>query len=151
MIGDTSPCEWQKFTDDVSGRVVTQLTSGRTNNYPIYYFTTSFTRDCRFLVFHSERSGLVQLYRLDLATGEIGQLTDGRTSDSGWAIWCERHLSGIYNHLSALNPASDEVYYFQDDEICATRVDTFDNRVVAKLPGGRMPIAQSAFCTERSR
>jgi hypothetical protein len=150
MIGDTSPCEWRKFTDDVTGRVVTQLTSGRTNSYPIYYFTTSFTRDGRFLVFHSERSGSVQLYRLDLATGEIGQLTDGRTSDSGWAIWCEWHLSGIYNHLSALNPASDEVYYFQDDEICATRVDTFDNRVVAKLPGGRMPIGQSAFSPDGS-
>jgi hypothetical protein len=150
MIGDIWPCEWGTFTDDETGRVVTQLTGGWANDYPLYYFTTSFTPDRRFLVFHSERSGLVQLYRLDLTSGEIGQLTDGRTPDSGWAIWCEWHLSGIYSHLSALHPAIGEAYYFQDDEICATRVDTFENRLVTRLPSGRMPIGQSAFSPDGS-
>ena len=150
MIGDLSPAEWRTFADAETGRQVTQLTSGRAHSYPLYYFVTSFTSDGRYLVFHSERSGWVQLYRLDLTTGEIGQLTDGKTWDSGWAIWCEWHLRGIYNHLSAIHPRTDEVYYFEADEIRATQVATFANRLVAKLPPGRLSIGQSAFSPDGS-
>ena len=38
-----------------------------------------------------------------------------------------------------------EVYYFEDDQIRATNVATFANRLVARLPAGRMPIGQAAF------
>lgn len=150
MIGARSASERHAFVDPQTGRRVVQLTGAAANSYPLYYFTPSITRDSRFLVFHSERSGWVQLYRLDLATGEIGQLTDGRTLESGWAIWCEWHLRGIYNHLSALHPATDEVFYFQEDEIRSTQVATFHNRLVARLPEGHMPIGQSAFTPDGS-
>jgi hypothetical protein len=145
MIGDTFAPERRTFVDQATGRTITQLTSAAANSYPLYYFTTSLTSDSRYMVFHSERGGWVQLYRLDLASGEITQLTDGRTEDSGWAIWCEWHVRGIYNHLAALDPVRDEVYYFQDEEIRATHVGTLVNRLVAKLLPGRMPIGQSAF------
>lgn len=150
MIGDIFPSERRTFIDETTGRSITQLTGARAHSYPLYYFVTSFTPDGKYLVFHSERGGSVQLYRLDLATGEIGQLTDGHTPDSGWAIWCEWHLRGIYNHLSAIDPVTGEVYYFQDDEIRATNVATFANRLVAKLPPGRMPIGQAAFSPDGS-
>lgn len=145
MIGDLSAAEWSTETDPDTGRIVTRLTDGRSNSYPLYYFTPSVTPDGRHFVFHSERSGEVQLYRLDLETGEIGQLTDGHTHDSGWAVWCEWHLNGIYNHLSAIHPIRGDVYYFEDHELRATEVGTFANWLVAKLAAGRMPIGQSAF------
>jgi hypothetical protein len=145
MIGDITPAEWTEETDPQTGRKVTRLTDGRSNSYALYYFVPSVTPDGRFLVFHSERSGEVQLYRLDLTTGEIGQLTDGHTKDSGWAVWCEWHVDGIYNHLSSIHPVSGEVYYFQDDELRATNVGSFGNRLVGKLPPGRMSIGQAAF------
>lgn len=145
MVGDITPAEWVTETDPTNGRRVTLLTDGRSNSYALYYFVPSVTPDGRFLVFHSERSGEVQLYRLDLQSGEIGQLTDGHTKDSGWAVWCEWHVDGIYNHLSAIHPANGEVWYFQDDEIRATNIATFANRLVARLPTGRMPIGQAAF------
>jgi len=150
MIGDIFAPELRRFTDPVTGRLITQFTSSAANNYPLYYFAASLTRDGRYLVFHSERSGFVQLYRLDLATGEIGQLSDGRTDDSGWAIWCEWHLRGIFSHLSALSPQTGEVYYFQDDEIRATQVETFANRRVAMMPEGRMSIGQTDFSPDGS-
>ncbi|HEX7346778.1 MAG TPA: hypothetical protein VF253_08290 [Candidatus Limnocylindrales bacterium] len=150
MIGDITAAEWRGFTDPETGRRVTQLTSAKANSYPLYYFVSSFTSDARYLVFHSERSGLVQLYRLDLESGEIGQLTEGRTRDAGWAIWCEWHLDGIYNHLSAINPKTDEVYYFEGDEIRSSHVPSFANRLLAKLPPGRMPIGQSAVSPDGS-
>ena len=81
---------------------------------------------------------------MDLNTGEMVQLTDGRTRDSGWAIWCEWHLRGIYNHLSALNQVRREVYYFQDEEIRCTHLDTLENRLVRTIPG-RVSIGQSSF------
>lgn len=145
MIGTITAAEWSDEIDPDTGRALTRLTDGKSNSYSLYYFVPSVTPDGRYLVFHSERSGEVQLYRLDLASGAIGQLTDGHTKDAGWAIWCEWHLDGIYNHLSAINPVSGEVWYFQDDEIRATDVATFANRLVAKLPPGRMSIGQSAF------
>ncbi len=143
MIGDITPAEWAEETDPVTGRKVTRLTDGRSNSYALYYFVPSVTPDGRYLVFHSERSSEVQLYRLDMATGEIGQLTDGHTKDSGWAIWCEWHVDGIYNHLSAIHPVNGEVWYFVDDEIRATDVASFANRLVGRLPAGRMPIGQA--------
>ena len=127
----------------MSERPVTRLTSGPFNSYPLYYFTPSETADGRHLVIHSERGGYVNLHRLTLATGETVQLTDGRTNDSGWAIWCEWHLRGIRNHLSAINLARNEVYYFQDDEIRATHLETMADRRLAAMPPGRLSIGQT--------
>ncbi|MDA0748455.1 MAG: oligogalacturonate lyase family protein [bacterium] len=143
-IGDVFPAERKTFTDPETGRGVTRFTSGRANNYPLYYFIPSHTSDGKNMVFHSERSGWVQLYRLDLETGEIAQLTEGRTRDSGWAIWCEYHLRGIYNHLSALNDVRREVYYFQGEEVRCTQIDTFENRGVYEMPG-RISVGQTGF------
>jgi hypothetical protein len=145
MIGDITPAEWSSEIDPLTGRQVRRLTDGRSNSYALYYFVPSVTPDGRFLVFHGERSGAVQLYRLDLGSGEIGQLTEGHTKDSGWAVWCEWHLDGIYNHLSAIHPVNGEVWYFEDHVIRATNVATFANRLVRRLPSGRMPIGQAAF------
>jgi hypothetical protein len=145
MIGDVTPAEWEFEIDAATGRRLRRLTDGGSNAYPLYYFTPSVTPDGRYFVFHSERSGKVQLYRLDLATGDIGQLTDGQTRDAGWAIWCEWHLDGIYNHLSAIHPMTGEVFYFEAAEIRATDVASFANRLVARLPPGRTPIGQAAF------
>ncbi|MEQ1768717.1 MAG: hypothetical protein ABL879_02675 [Devosia sp.] len=145
MIGDIAPAEWTSEIDPLTGRQLTRLTDGLSNSYALYYFVPSVTPDGRYLVFHSERSGSVQLYRLDLGSGEIGQLTDGHTRDAGWAVWCEWHVDGIYNHLSAIDPISGEVWYFQDDELRATHVASFANRLVRRLPEGRMPIGQAAF------
>ncbi len=143
-IGTITPAEWTTETTP-AGRRLTRLTGGGSNHYPLYYFVPSVTPDGRYFVCHGERTGEVQLYRVDLQSGEIGQLTDGHTRDSGWAIWCEWHVDGIYNHLSAINSQSGEVWYFEDREIRATNVATFANRHVTSLPPGRMPIGQNAF------
>ncbi|MEM7534951.1 MAG: hypothetical protein AAF639_22430 [Chloroflexota bacterium] len=143
-IGQTYPTEWTTTTDPESGRTLRRLTSGNHNNYPLYYFIQSVTPEKDYMVFHSERSGWVQLCKLDLASGEIMQLSAGTTRDAGWAIWCEPRLRGIYNHLSALNEARREVYYFQDDDVLCTHIDSLENRVVHSMPG-RISIGQTGF------
>jgi len=150
-IGRITTAEWAETTDTATGRRLAQLTGARGHSYPLYYFIPSITSDNRYLVFHSERSGWVQLYRLDLASGEVGQLTDGRTQDSGWGIWCEYRLRGIYNHLSALNVQNGEVFYFDGGALHATHVESFAQRTVAQLPAGRMPVGQNAFSPDGKR
>ncbi|MFH1567112.1 MAG: hypothetical protein ABIL09_03870 [Gemmatimonadota bacterium] len=144
VAGRRLPAERIDRTDPPSGRRLRQWTSAPAHSYPLYYFVPSHTADGRYLVLHSERDGWVQLYRLDLASGELVQLTDGRTGRSGWAIWCERHLRGVYNHLSALEPGRGEVFYFQDEELRGVEVDSLRTRVVLELPG-RVPLGQAAF------
>ena len=143
-IGEISPSELKRTTDPSTGRSITQYTSVDANSYPLYYFIPSYTADSRHLVFHSERSGYVQLYCLDTQSGEIVQLTDGHTRESGWAIWCQPHLRGIYNHLSALNVVTNDVFYFQDEEIRSTNLLCLENRFICSLPG-RISIGQTGF------
>jgi hypothetical protein len=143
-IGDVFASELMCYKDAATGRLITQFTSAKANNYPLYYFIPSHTADGRYLVFHSERSGFVQLYRLDVQSGEMVQLTDGQTRESGWGIWCQAHLRGIYNHLSALNTTTNDAFYFQDEELRATNLESLHNRLVCSLPG-RISIGQTGF------
>ncbi|MEZ4733576.1 MAG: hypothetical protein R3E79_41295 [Caldilineaceae bacterium] len=144
MIAQMFPTEWTSYRDPATGRTIRQLTAAPANNYPLYYFIPSITPENDALIFHSERTGWVQLYKLDLHSGIITQLTDGHSRDAGWAIWCEHHLRGIYNHLSALNGVKREVYYFQGEEVRATHLDTLENRLVCTIPG-RISIGQTGF------
>lgn len=143
-IGQHYSSEWKTVTDPQTGRSIKQFTTAQANNYPLYYFIPSITPEGDSLIFHSERSGWVQLYKMDLSSGDMVQLTDGQTRDSGWAMWCEYRLRGIYNHLSALNGVRREVYYFQDEEVRCTHVDSLENRVIHEIPG-RISIGQTGF------
>jgi hypothetical protein len=149
-IGTTLAAEWRTSTDLQTNKPFRQLTAARANSYPLYYFIPSITDQNDFLIFHSERSGFVNLFKLDLRTGIITQITDGHTRDSGWGIWCEYHLRGIFNHLSALNLVKREVYYFQDDEIRATHVDSLQNRIVHRIPN-RISMGQTSFSPDGKR
>lgn len=139
------------YPDPVTGRTVRQLTEGDANAYPLYYFIPSHTADGRYLIIHSEATGWVQLERLDLETGERLPLTQGWTRDSGWYPWCEYHVRGIYNHLSALNPPRNQVIYFQDNphvspgvmQVRSVDVASRQDHLLLEMPG-RMSIGQSA-------
>lgn len=147
MIGQSYPAEWRTTADPESGRTLRRLTAGAHHNYPLYYFIPSIPPENDCLIFHSERSGWVQLHKLDLSSGAITQLSAGETRDAGWAIWCEPRLRGIYNHLSALNGVRREVYYFQDEVVMATHIDTLANRVVHAMPR-RIAIGQTGFAPD---
>jgi hypothetical protein len=142
-IGTQYPPEWTTTRDILTGRMIRQYTASPANNYPLYYFTPSITPEKDRLVFHSERTGSVQLHCLDLSTGFITQLTDGRTDDSNWKIWCPRPTTGIYDHLSVLNGPRREVIYFQDEDIRITHLDTLKNRQLQSM-GPRYCISQNS-------
>ena len=65
-----------KYNDPDTGREVWRLTSPEyLSTHPYFYFNC-ISKDNSFVVFGSEATGLRQLFKLDLATGDLTQLTD---------------------------------------------------------------------------
>lgn len=77
-VGTIFPPEGSTDRDSRTGRTVTQLTSSPAEDYHPYFYNPAVTPDGRYLLFFSERTGLSNLFRLDLRSGEIVQLTDVR-------------------------------------------------------------------------
>jgi oligogalacturonide lyase len=89
LIGDTWPSEIQTHRDAKTGRAVHQLTSTG-NNVHLYFTENSFDINRNEIIFRSDRASGVDmdpeqdtvynLFRMDLGTGEMTQLTDEDTS-----------------------------------------------------------------------
>lgn len=122
-----------------NGREVVQLTSGKAFCYPLYYYIPSFSKDLKYLIYHRAEDEQVQLYRLELASGESVQLTSGEAAKTGWDHWDDEAGRGILDHRSVLNVASGDVIYFagrQGNEVCLVNVNTLEHRVLFTLPDG---------------
>jgi oligogalacturonide lyase len=88
VIGQTWKSEIRWFRDEKTGRTVWQLTSTG-NNVHLYFTENSFDAHQNEIIFRSDRAAgedrapqeypLYNLFRLDLETGEIVQLTDEMT------------------------------------------------------------------------
>jgi oligogalacturonide lyase len=80
MIGKEYPAEKKMTVDEKTGKAVWQLTAGESNNYHFYFTDNSFTMEKREIYFMSDRASRIpeiyNLYRMDLETGVICQLTD---------------------------------------------------------------------------
>jgi oligogalacturonide lyase len=84
MIGRTWPAEGRSFRDEVTGRLVRQLTSVG-HNVHLYFTDNAFDRGADSIVFLSDRTederrpahlAHYNLFRLELGSGTITQLTD---------------------------------------------------------------------------
>lgn len=67
--------EWSRETSPDTGREVWQITSDSAASVACYFEHQAFACDERYLVFSSLRSGKWSLYRTDLTTGIVAQLT----------------------------------------------------------------------------
>jgi len=72
----TQPSEKKIYTDDKTGREVWQMTQGEPKNVSCYQEVEAFTDDERYVVFSSNRTGDYQLYRAELESGELAQLSN---------------------------------------------------------------------------
>ena len=89
MIGQTWNSEIREFKDEKTGRTIRQLTSAG-NNVHLYFTENSFDAHKNEIVFRSDRASgedkaphedpLYNLFRMDLDSGEIVQVTDETTS-----------------------------------------------------------------------
>jgi oligogalacturonide lyase len=89
LIGDTWPSEIQTHRDAKTGRTIRQLTSSG-NNVHLYFTENSFDSQRNEIIFRSDRASaengapeddpIYNLYRMDLDTGQIVQITDEERS-----------------------------------------------------------------------
>lgn len=142
-LSDTFP----RFRAAETGRTVVQLTRGEGWTYPLYFFIPSITRDGRYLIYHHAAEGQVQLFRLDLASGEPTQLTHARCPDTQWRPWCVNSGRGVLDHRSVLNVPRGFVIYFDGDgrEVRSVDVETLQDELLFVLPADREAYGQN--CT----
>lgn len=133
-----------------TGRQCVQLTRGEGFTYPLYFFIPSITGDGKYLIYHHAAHGDLQLFRLNLATGESHQLTHAACPDTQWRPWCVDSGRGVLDHRSVLNAVRNEVVYFDGNQVRTVDVESLEDRPLFRIPGDREAYGQND-CTPDGR
>lgn len=133
---------FKRLTSPGTNRRVIQLTEGPGFCYPLYYFIPSICSN-RYVIHHKAEGGEVQLFRLDLTTGESRQLTYATYPHTHWYPWCYPSGRGVLDHRSVLNEAREEVIYFDGNKVRVVNILTLEDRLLFVLPEDRMAIGQN--------
>lgn len=120
MIGDTWQSEIREFKDEKTGRTIRQLTT-TDNNVHLYFTENSFDSDKNEIIFVSDRASgedkrpedapRYNIFRMDLDTGVITQLTDEPHSVGGVTKTPDSRLI-VYTtgkQIKALDTATGEI------------------------------------------
>lgn len=137
-VGQTYAPEWRRYLDPMTGRPVRQLTGSPAEDYHFYFYNPSITPDGKYLIFFSERTGLSNLFRLDLQSGEIVQLTDARPTRAEYWPFTEA-VKGVGACLAAIGNHGREVFYFEGTDLFAVDVESLKRRQLLSLPPDRRP------------
>lgn len=136
-VGTVYPPEWKTYTDSQTGRRVTQLTDSNAEDYHLYFYNPSVTRDDQYLIFISERTGISNLFRLDLQNGEILQLTDALPARADYYPFTYKPIQGAGACLPAIG--AHEIFYFAGNDLLAVDYKKPDPRLVLRVPEDRHP------------
>ncbi|MEE8593715.1 MAG: twin-arginine translocation signal domain-containing protein [Candidatus Bipolaricaulota bacterium] len=115
----TLPPEKRVYRDEKTGREVWQMTRGKAPSLTCYMEAEALTEDERYTVFCSNRTGRFEVYRADVDSGEIAQLSD---------------IPGLRGESPvAMERNGREAIYTDGWRIFATDVATGETRMVADL------------------
>ena len=137
-VGRTYPPEWRDYPDPLTGRRVRQLTDSPAEDYHLYFYNPSVTPDGRYLIFISERTGVSNLFRLDLQSGSIVQLTDARPVRAEYWPFTEA-VQGVGSCLPAIGNGGQEVFYFEGTDLFAVGIESLERRQLLNLSSDRRP------------
>ena len=112
--------EKQSWVDPLTKARVWEMTADKGTANTLYFHFPNFTRDNRYLLCTSTRSGSSQIYRISLPEGRIVQLTDS---------------PGISDPVPDY-ASPRRIYFRRSTDLVALDVETFAERVVGPLPGG---------------
>jgi oligogalacturonide lyase len=122
-VGARWGSEMQVYEDPKSGATVHQMTNylGHSNHF---YFTYPCWYDQgRKIVFYSDRENRTNLFGVDLASGDITQLTDFDPAMG--------HIGGL-----SKNPVREEIYFTQEGVLTALDLVTLETRPLYTRPAG---------------
>jgi len=137
-VGGTYGPEWRDHLDPLTGRSVRQLTDSQAEDYHLYFYNPCITPDGKYLIFISERTGVSNLFRLDLQSGLIVQLTDARSVRAEYWPFTEA-IKGVGACLPAIANAGQEVFYFEGTDLFAVEVEGLKRRQLLRLSSDRRP------------
>ena len=113
------PPEKRVYRDERTGREVWQMTSGKAPSLTCYMEAEALTEDERYIVFCSNRTGRLEVYRAEVDGGEIAQLSNIPGLRGGSPVAMERN--------------GRDAIYTDGWRIFATNVATGETRIVADL------------------
>jgi len=133
--GQTYPSERREFEDPETGAQIIQLTNWRGHSNHLYFTTTSFLPDGRHLIVASDRDNAQNLFRIDLDSGGIVQLTDASA-----------HVEGL---LACTSPVRGEVYFFERRDLKVVNAETLELRTIYRVADDRVPSILTPSCDGR--
>jgi oligogalacturonide lyase len=145
-VGTVYPAEWRTYHDPQTGRAVTQLTNSPAEDYHLYFYNPTVTPNGRYLIFYSERTGLSNMFRLNLGSGEIVQLTDASPTRAEYWPFTEP-VKGVGACLSALGSGGREVFYFEGNDLYGVGIESLQSRRLLTVPPDRRPSMLNANAT----
>jgi oligogalacturonide lyase len=122
--GERFPAERRTFTADGTGIEVRQLTNYKGHSYHLYFTNPGWYDGGRKLLFGSDRGNRTNLFSVELASGEITQLTD-----------LDQHVKISFQSAS-VNPRRDEVYFWHGPELVALDLRSLEERRLYRAPEG---------------
>jgi len=137
-VGRTYASEWREYMDPLTHRRVRQLTNSTAEDYHLYFYNPSITPDGKYLIFISERTGVSNLFRMDLQHGEIVQMTDARPARAEYWPFTEA-IKGVGSCLPAIGNRGQEVFYFEGNDLFAVEIESLKQRSLLSLPADRRP------------
>ena len=137
MKGAHFPSEAHAFKDRETGVTLRQLTNYKGHSHHFYFTNAGWWDGGKRLLLGSDRNNCTDLYSLEVATGEITQLTEHSPDTTAELLF------------SCVNPISDEVYFVRENRVWAMDLRTLEERVIYELtPGFKLNILN---CTADGR
>jgi oligogalacturonide lyase len=125
--GDRFPAEGRRFQDARTGAPVRQLTDYKGHSHHLYFTNSGwYDRGVR-LLFASDRGNRSNLFSVEIASGEITQLTDLDRPSSP---------EGSSLLFTSLNPLRPEAYFWHERRLVALDLNSLRERVLFRAPDG---------------
>lgn len=112
--------ERQDYSDAVTGVRICEMTKAGSASDNLYFHFSNFTADNRHLLFVSDRTGSGQLFRADVETGQIVQLTDDPAVQA---------RSACLDHNDARR-----VYYLRGPDVISLNILDFTAGKIGEIP-----------------
>lgn len=116
--------EKKMYKDAFSGVPVTQLTDYKGHSHHFYFTNPGWYDNGRKLLFGSDRNNRTNLFGVEIATGEIEQLTDLEP------VPLPRELCFLG---ACMNPVRDEVYFWHDLKMMALDLSSRKIRLLFEI------------------
>lgn len=126
-VGRMWPSEAIVTQDAESGATVRQLTSHRAHSHHFYFTNSGWYAGGTRLLVSSDRGNATNLYGIELATGQLQQLTDLTP------LPLPREVEFL---RACVNPVRDEVYYWYGSNLVALDLTSLRTRVLFVMEDG---------------